>query len=157
MNPIEAALLGVVQGKLLSGTETPPFRTYTWEAPRARKLNAFCANVTSFKKQATGGVNMWLHCQPAAVSLAPRILDLCVQIYDECADSHHRQLPFADYHVVECDLAGMKAFNSSGMIVVPRGTFATDDRPTVYGVLAPEFNKEWRRDPTRLVAEGKKD
>ena len=150
-------LLGIVQGKLLSGTENPPLRTYTWEAPRARRLNAFCANVQSFKKQAAGGMSMWLHCQPAGVSLAPRILDLCVQIYEECADSHHRKLPFSDYHVVECDVSGLKAFNSPGMIVVPRGTFATDDRPTVYGILAPEFNKEWNRDPTRLVAEGKKD
>jgi hypothetical protein len=40
---------------------------------------------------------------------------------------------------------------------VPRGTFQTDDRPTVYGILAPEFNKEWRRDPTLMVAEGKRD
>jgi hypothetical protein len=150
-------LLGIVQGKLLSGTESPPFRTYTWEAPRAKKLNAFAASVQSFRKQAPSGVNMWLHCQAASVDLAPRILDLCVQIYEECADSHHRKLPFADYHVVECDVAGLKPFNSPGMIVVPRGTFATDDRPTVYGVLAPEFNKEWRRDVTRMVADGKKD
>lgn len=150
-------LLGIVQGRLVSGAENPPFRTYSWEAPRSRKLNAFAASVQSFKKQAPSGVNMWLHCQAMSVPLAPRVLDLCVQIYEECSESHHRTLPFADYHVVECDVAGMKPFNSPGMIVVPRGTFASDDRPAVYGVLAPEFNKEWRRDVTRMVASGKKD
>lgn len=149
--------LGIVQGRLVSGTESPPLRTYVWETPRARKLNAFSANVQSFRKEMPSGGLMWLHCQPPAVPRAPRILDLCVQIYEDCAESHHRRLPFTDFHVVECDLPRMKPFNSPGMIVVPRGTFDTDDRPTVHGILAPEFNKEWRRDPTRMVAEGKKD
>ncbi len=150
-------LLAITQGHLVSGTENPPLRTYVWEAPRARRLNAFAASVQSFKKAAPSGMQIWLHCQAKSVPLAPRILDLCVQIYEECAESHHRKLPYTDYHVVECDLPRMPAFNSPGMIVVPRGTFAMDDRPAVYGALAPEFNKEWRRDPTRMVASGKKD
>jgi len=150
-------LLGVVQGKLLNGEEKAPFRTYTWQAPRSRRLNAFPANVESFKKTTPSGMEMWLHCQPSSSIRAPRLLDLCVQIYEECTSSHHVKLPYTDFHVVEGDDPRMPPFNSWGMIVVPRGTFETDDRPRVYGVLAPEFNKEWRRDPTLMVAEGKRD
>jgi hypothetical protein len=150
-------LLGLVQGRLLEGTEKPPHRTYLWEPPRSRRLSCLVADVRSFKKETPSGMNMWLHVQSQDTERAPRILDLCVQIYEESADSHHRRLPFADYHVFECDDPRMKPFNSPGLIAVPRGTFATGDKPTVYGMLAPEFNKEWRRDPTRLVSTGKAD
>ena len=95
--------------------------------------------------------------QPASAERAPRLLDLLLSIYQESADSHHRELPYSDFHVLECDDPRQKPFNSPGLIVVPRGTFEIDDKPTVYGVLAPEFNKEWGRDPTRMVAIGKAD
>ena len=45
----------------------------------------------------------------------------------------------------------------SGLIVVPRGSFRTADRPTVSGVLTPEMNKEWGRDALRLQTVGTKD
>src|SRR5690348_3516012 len=32
-------LLGLVQGRLLEGTEKPPHRTYLWEPPRSRRLS----------------------------------------------------------------------------------------------------------------------
>jgi hypothetical protein len=154
---VRRPFLGIVQGKLVEGREDPPLRIYQWEAPRCRKLSALCANVKTFKKDTPSGMAMFLHIQADETDLAPRILDLCVQLYEESADSHHKRLPFPDYHVLECDDPRMKPFNSPGMIVVPRGTFRVDDRPTVYGILAPEINKEWRRDLLRMVAEGKRD
>lgn len=149
-------LLALVQGHLESGTESPPLRTYNWVPQRSRKLNVILADVRSFKKQ-MGAMSMWLHCHADAVSRAPRILDLLASIYDECASSHHRKLPHADFHVVESDDRDVPAFNSPGLIVVPRGTFAVDDKPTVYGILAPEFNKEWNRQVSSMAAEGKAD
>jgi hypothetical protein len=154
---VRRPFLGLVQGKLIEGKENPPLRTYEWAPPRCRKLNALVANVKSYRKETPSGMALWLHIQADETALAAHILDLCVQLYEESADSHHRRLPFSDYHVVECDDPRMRPFNSPGLIVVPRGTFRVDDRPTVYGILAPEINKEWRRDPTRMVADGKKD
>ena len=149
--------LGLTQGRLVEGKENPPLRIYSWDPPRSRRLNAIVGNVKSFRKDTPSGMAMWLHVQADEVDLAPQILDLCVQLYEESADSHHVKLPYTDFHVFECDDPRAKPFNSPGLVVVPRGTFRQDDRPFVYGVLAPEFNKEWRRDRTRMVSEGRKD
>ena len=149
--------LGLTQGKLVEGTESPPLRIYQWEPPRCRRLSGLAGNVKSFKKDTASGMAMWLHIQADETDLAPAILALCVQLYEESADSHHSKLPYADYHVFECDDPRMKPFNSPGLVVVPRGTFRKDDRPLVYGILAPEFNKEWRRDRSTMVYEGRKD
>jgi hypothetical protein len=150
-------LLGLVQGHLERGTENAPYRTYEWTPPRSRRLNAIVADVRSFRKETGDGLAMWLHLHADAQERAPRILDLLIQLYAESAESNHRKLPYTDFHVVESDDRHVKPFNSGGLIVVPRGTFRTDDRPTVYGILAPELNKEWRRDPARLVATGQAD
>lgn len=149
--------LGLTQGKLLEGKEDPPLRIYQWDPPRCRRLTALVANVKSYRKETPSGMSMWLHVQADETALAAHVLDLCVQLYEESAESHHVKLPYSDFHVLECDDPRMKPFNSPGLVVVPRGTFRQDDRPYVYGVLAPEFNKEWRRDRTRMVSEGRKD
>ena len=39
-------------------------RTYEWEPPRARKLNAIVSDVRSFRKETAGGMRMWLHVRP---------------------------------------------------------------------------------------------
>lgn len=150
-------LLGVVQGRLVQGAENPPLVTYQWQPPRCRRLNAVVADVRSFRKEVPDGPSIWLHLQKDWAVYAPRVLDVLVELYRESHDAHHRKLPYQDFHVVESDDPHVMPFNSPGLIVVPKGTFNTDSRPTIYGILATEMNKEWRRDPTRMVSEGAKD
>lgn len=150
-------LLAIVQGRLVKGTEDPPHRTYEWEPPRGRKLNCIVADVRSFKKEMGEGRSLWLHCHADAVARAPRILDVLVQLVREAEESHHRALPYRDFHFVEADDRHLKPFDALGMLVVPRGTFLAEDKATLYGVVAPELNKEWRRDRTFLVARGQAD
>ena len=85
------------------------------------------------------------------------LLNILLKMYDESVQAHGTRLPYTDYHVIESDERGMKPFNSSGLVVVPRGSFRTPDKPTIYGVLSPELNKEWGKDALRLQAVGTKD
>lgn len=138
-------LLALCQGRLVKGTENPPLRTYEWQPPRSRRLNAIVADVRSFKKEAPDGTAIWLHLHADSVDRAPRLLDLLIETYVETAKAHQRRLPYTDYHVIESDERDLTPFNSAGLIVVPRGSFRTGDKPQVYGIIAPELNKEWGR------------
>jgi hypothetical protein len=150
-------LRAVVQGKLVQATENPPTCTYVWDPPRSRRLNLVLCDGRSFRKETPEGMALWLHAARDGAERAPRILDLVAELFHQASESNHRKLPYTDFHVVESLDSTSPAFNSPGMIVVPHGTFRTDDKPTVTGVLAPELNKEWRRDPTRMVATGTPD
>lgn len=148
---VRRPLLGILPGHLVEGTEKPPLRTYQWEPPRSRKLALVVADVRSFRKTTPSGMNVWLHVHQDLAARAPRLLDLLVDLHEEVAESQRRKLPYADYHFVEADQRDLQPYNALGIVVVPRGAFRVEDRPTLYGLLAPEVNKEWRRDPATLV------
>jgi hypothetical protein len=150
-------LMAVVPGRLVQGSEKPPMRTYEWEPPRCRRLSCVVADVRSFKKETAEGVAVWLHLHQEVAARAPRLLDMLLQLHAESTESFHRSLPYRDFHYFEADQRDVGPYNAGGLIVVPRGTFGIDDRPTLYGILAPELNKEWRRAPDRMVASGKAD
>ena len=150
-------LLALTQGHLVKGTEQPPLRTYQWDPPRARRLNAIVADVKSFQKEGPDGTRFWLHVHPDSVDYVPRILEMIIQIYEESAAAHSRKLGHSDYHVIESDERHQKAFNSSGLVVLPRGSFRSPDKATMNGILTPELNKEWGKDALRLQAIGRKD
>ncbi|MEM7245133.1 MAG: hypothetical protein AAF533_07300 [Acidobacteriota bacterium] len=149
-------LLALCQGELIESKEEPPLRVFEWAPPRSRRLNAVVATVRSFRKQADDELNLWLHVRENTVDIVPRILDLMLEIYEECRGAHGKGLPYEHLHVVESDEADREPFNSPGLIVVPRGSLI-NDRPKVYGLLAPEFNKEWGREAIRLQHWGEKD
>ena len=150
-------LLALSQGSLVQGTESPPLRTYEWASPRSKRLNAIVADVRSFKKEGADGTRFWLHVHADSTEYVPRILDLIIAIYEESTAAHSKKLNHEDFHVIEADERHVKPFNSSGLIVMPRGSFRTSDKPTISGVLTPEMNKEWGRDALRLQATGSKD
>jgi hypothetical protein len=150
-------LLALSQGSLVQGTEKPPLRTYEWASPRSRKINAIVADVRSFKKEGPDGTRFWLHVHADSTEFVPRILDLIIATYEESVAAHHKKLDHADYHVIEADERHATAFNSSGLIVLPRGSFRTADKPTIAGVLTPELNKEWGREALRLQTSGSRD
>lgn len=150
-------LLALSQGSLVKGTEQPPLRTYEWASPRSKKLNAIVADVRSFKKEGPDGTRFWLHVHADSTEFVPRILDLIIDVYEESVSAHQKKLTHSDFHVIEADERHVKAFNSSGLIVLPRGSFKTADKPTISGVLTPELNKEWGREALRLQTSGHKD
>ena len=115
------------------------------------------ADVKSYQKQGPDGTRFWLHVHADSVDYVPRILEMIIAIYEESAAAHHRKLGYADYHVVESDDRHLKPFNSSGLVVVPRGSFRSPDKATMNGLLTPEINKEWGRDALRLRTTGSRD
>ena len=80
-----------------------------------------------------------------------------MEAYDASVAEREKKLGRTDYQGIEAGERHRKSFNASGLVVVPRGSFKTPDKPTVSGVLTPELNKEWGRDALRLQTPGTKD